>query len=125
MAGDEPSRASSSCATRRTGTSGSASAHSCRNPSYAARLAATSPAIANLDDDALTLEVVIGADDGAVHVLASDGTELAGWPALVGDFAEPHLYDVAVAEDGAITLVGELEMVMRSPVGGATWARVH
>jgi hypothetical protein len=42
------------------------------------------------------------------------------WPALVEDFAEPHLYDVAVAEDGAITLVGEFEMVMRSPDGGAT-----
>lgn len=47
------------------------------------------------------------------------------WPALVEDFAEPHLYDVAVAEDGTITLVGEFEIVMRSPDGGASWARVH
>ncbi len=56
----------------------------------------TSPAIANLDDDALTLEVVIGADDGAVHVLTVDGTELAGWPAPVGDtlYSSPAVADI-------------------------------
>lgn len=56
----------------------------------------TSPAIANLDDDPATLEIVIGADDGAVHVLASDGSELPGWPAFVGDtlFSSPAVADV-------------------------------
>jgi hypothetical protein len=55
-----------------------------------------SPAIANLDDDASTLEIVIGGDDGAVHVLAIDGSELPGWPAMTGDtlFSSPAVADV-------------------------------
>jgi photosystem II stability/assembly factor-like uncharacterized protein len=47
------------------------------------------------------------------------------WPAIVEDFAEPHLYDVTVAEDGTITIVGEFELVLRSVDRGASWQRVH
>ncbi len=47
------------------------------------------------------------------------------WQPIVEDFAEPHLYDVHVAPDGAITLVGEFELVLRSGDAGASWTRVH
>jgi len=47
------------------------------------------------------------------------------WPAIVEDFAEPHLYDVAIAPDGAVTIVGEFELVMRSEDEGRTWQRLN
>ena len=47
------------------------------------------------------------------------------WPAIVEDFADPHLYDVDVSESGVITLVGEFGIVMRSEDAGETWQRAH
>lgn len=47
------------------------------------------------------------------------------WKAFTSDGAEPHLYDVHVAADGEVTVVGEFEIVMRSRNGGATWTLLH
>lgn len=47
------------------------------------------------------------------------------WQTLSSDGIEPHLYDVHVADDGEVTVVGELEMVMRSRDGGAYWNLLH
>lgn len=47
------------------------------------------------------------------------------WPAIVDDFADPHLYDVEVSASGVITLVGEFGIVMRSADGGVSWERSH
>ena len=47
------------------------------------------------------------------------------WPAIVEDFADPHLYDVDVSDAGVITLVGEFGIVMRSEDAGKTWQRAY
>jgi len=47
------------------------------------------------------------------------------WKAFTSDGAEPHLYDVHVADNGEVTVVGEFEMVIRSRDGGATWNLLH
>lgn len=66
---------------------------------------------------------------GTVLVSRDDGehweTQSFDWPAIVEDYAEPHLYDVSVSEQGVVTVVGEFELVMRSEDGGLTWSRVH
>jgi len=46
------------------------------------------------------------------------------WAQLNPDGFEPHLYDVHVADDGAITLVGESGLILRS-ADGASWQVVH
>lgn len=47
------------------------------------------------------------------------------WEAVLGDFLEPHLYDVVVDEAGVITLIGEFELILRSADGGDTWQTIH
>jgi photosystem II stability/assembly factor-like uncharacterized protein len=47
------------------------------------------------------------------------------WEAILNDFLEPHIYDVAVFEDNTILLVGEFELVIRSADGGDTWEVVN
>ena len=47
------------------------------------------------------------------------------WKAFTTDGAEPHLYDVHVADDGEVTLVGEFELILRSRDGGASWVALH
>ncbi len=47
------------------------------------------------------------------------------WEAILGDFLEPHLYDVNVDEAGVITLIGEFELIYRSTDGGETWKTLH
>jgi hypothetical protein len=44
----------------------------------------SSPAIALLDDDPLTQEVVIGCDDGYVYAWTAEGNAVPGWPVSVG-----------------------------------------
>ena len=44
---------------------------------------AGSPAFADLDDNG-SQELLVTTDDGSVHALRSDGSELAGWPASTG-----------------------------------------
>jgi photosystem II stability/assembly factor-like uncharacterized protein len=46
------------------------------------------------------------------------------WMQLNPDGFEPHLYDVHVADDGLITLVGEAGLVLRS-ADGANWQVLH
>jgi photosystem II stability/assembly factor-like uncharacterized protein len=46
------------------------------------------------------------------------------WGQLNPDGFEPHLYDVHVADDGVITLVGESGLILRS-ADGANWRVVH
>jgi len=48
----------------------------------------SSPAIANLDSDPTTLEVVIGCDDGKLYAWGPDGKAVPGWPVIVGDSLE-------------------------------------
>lgn len=43
------------------------------------------------------------------------------WEAILDDFLEPHIYDVAVFDDGSIMLTGEFELIMFSPDQGETW----
>jgi photosystem II stability/assembly factor-like uncharacterized protein len=47
------------------------------------------------------------------------------WKAFSSDGAEPHLYDVQVADNGEATVVGEFEMVLRSRDHGASWSLLH
>lgn len=47
------------------------------------------------------------------------------WTAFTQDGAEPHLYDVHVADDGTATVVGEFELVLRSGIGGLLWKALH
>jgi photosystem II stability/assembly factor-like uncharacterized protein len=47
------------------------------------------------------------------------------WEAVVGDFVEPHLYDVNVADDGEITIVGEFELILRSSNEGKSWQKLR
>ena len=47
------------------------------------------------------------------------------WKPFTSEGAEPHLYDVHVAEDGEVTLVGEFELILRSKDGGASWQALH
>jgi photosystem II stability/assembly factor-like uncharacterized protein len=46
------------------------------------------------------------------------------WMQLNPDGFEPHLYDVHVADDGVITLVGESGLILRS-TDGANWQVAH
>lgn len=41
------------------------------------------------------------------------------WKNFNSDGAEPHLYDVHVAEDGEVTVIGEFELILRSKDGGS------
>lgn len=54
------------------------------------------PALANIDDDPLTLETVAGDAAGFLHVFCSDGSPLNGWPRDLGDslLAAPAVGDV-------------------------------
>jgi len=45
----------------------------------------SSPAIASLDDNPYTKEVVVGCDDGYLYVWDHQGNALPGWPANLGD----------------------------------------
>ena len=47
------------------------------------------------------------------------------WKPFTSEGAEPHLYDVQVADDGEVTLVGEFELILRSRDGGAKWTALH
>jgi photosystem II stability/assembly factor-like uncharacterized protein len=47
------------------------------------------------------------------------------WKVLLGTDAEPHLYAVQVAEDGAVTLTGEFELVLRSAGSAGRWEVLH
>ncbi|WP_421881023.1 photosystem II stability/assembly factor-like protein [Methylibium sp.] len=46
------------------------------------------------------------------------------WSTITEDGAEPHLYDIHVADDGTVTAVGEFELVMRSS-DGKQWKALH
>lgn len=46
------------------------------------------------------------------------------WSAITEDGAEPHLYDIHVADDGTVTAVGEFELVMRTS-DGKQWTALH
>jgi photosystem II stability/assembly factor-like uncharacterized protein len=47
------------------------------------------------------------------------------WNRITGQSAEPHLYGVHIGDEGAITVVGEFELVLRSTDGGAQWKVLH
>ena len=47
------------------------------------------------------------------------------WKAFTSDGVEPHLYDVHVAENGEVTVIGEFELILRSKDGGANWLAMH
>jgi len=47
------------------------------------------------------------------------------WKPFTSEGAEPHLYDVHVAEDGEVTVVGEFELILRSKDGGSSWQALH
>ncbi len=47
------------------------------------------------------------------------------WTGYTEDGAEPHLYDVHVADDGSATVVGEFELILRSDAAGAQWKALH
>lgn len=47
------------------------------------------------------------------------------WSAVNSDGAEPHLYDVHVADSGEVTIAGEFESVLRSADGGGHWSVLH
>lgn len=67
--------------------------------------------------------VLRSADGG--HSWAAVGLD---WPAISPSGAEPHLYDVHVADDGSVTVVGEFGLILRSGSGsgsGASWRVVH
>jgi photosystem II stability/assembly factor-like uncharacterized protein len=51
-------------------------------------------------------------------------SEPIDWKGLTPDGAEPHLYGVHVADDGAVTVVGEFELVLRSR-DGRSWKPLH
>lgn len=57
----------------------------------------SSPAIANLDGDPTTLEVVIGCDDGKVYAWGPGGAAVPGWPVTLPDSVKssPAVADVA------------------------------
>jgi photosystem II stability/assembly factor-like uncharacterized protein len=46
------------------------------------------------------------------------------WSTITEDGAEPHLYDIHVADDGTVTAVGEFELVMRTG-DGQQWKALH
>jgi hypothetical protein len=56
----------------------------------------SSPAIAQLDDNPVTQEVVVGCDDGYLYAWDCDGNALPGWPVNVGDVvrSSPAVGDV-------------------------------
>jgi photosystem II stability/assembly factor-like uncharacterized protein len=47
------------------------------------------------------------------------------WTNITTDGAEPHLYDLHIAEDGTVTAVGEFELVLRSNGEGSAWKVLH
>jgi hypothetical protein len=56
----------------------------------------SSPAIASLDADESTLEIIVGCDDGKLYVFRDDGTLATGWPVTIGDtlFSSPAVGDI-------------------------------
>ena len=56
----------------------------------------SSPVIGPLDDNPMTLEVVIGCDDGKLYAWGADGKALAGWPVVLPDsiLSSPALGDI-------------------------------
>ena len=57
----------------------------------------SSPAIAEMDGDPMTLEVVIGCDNGRLYCFDHAGQPVAGWPVILGDsiFSSPAVGDIA------------------------------
>jgi len=57
----------------------------------------SSPAIASLDGDPTTLEVVIGCDDGKLYAFKPGGGNVPGWPVTLGDSikSSPAVGDIA------------------------------
>jgi photosystem II stability/assembly factor-like uncharacterized protein len=47
------------------------------------------------------------------------------WEAILNDFLEPHIYDVAVFDDNTIMVVGEFELILLSADGGDSWEVVN
>lgn len=93
----------------------------------------TAPAVTN----ARILAVAVNAA-GTAYAVGGFGTLLRSadwgqtwqvqtpdWKAFSGDGAEPHLYDVHVADSGEVTVAGEFEMVLRSRDDGAHWSLLH
>ncbi len=75
-----------------------------------AGLGAGSPAFSDLDGDGAD-ELVVAGDDGAVHALRPDGSELAGWPTRTGTprwwpNRSPTATSDGISPPGAAVLVG-------------------
>ena len=51
--------------------------------------------------------------------------QVVDWKGFTEGGAEPHLYDVHVAEDGTPTIVGEFELILRATNGGSQWKALH
>jgi photosystem II stability/assembly factor-like uncharacterized protein len=64
--------------------------------------------------------ILISADFGKTWRLST-----LDWFAVLDDYVEPHLYDVHVADDGQITVIGEFALVIQSRDGGVTWQKRH
>lgn len=47
------------------------------------------------------------------------------WSKITPEGAEPHLYDLHIAEDGTVTMVGEFETVLRTSGDGSDWKVLH
>ena len=85
----------------------------------------TSPLIADLDGVPGTLEVVVGCDDGKLHVWSSTAAPLAGWPVDLGDTIRSSPAAGDIAGDGAREIVvGCNDGTIRaySIAGGELWA---
>jgi hypothetical protein len=56
----------------------------------------SSPALARIDDDPMTLEVVIGNDDGYLYAFKADGNSAPGWPVNLGTeiYSSPAVGDI-------------------------------
>ena len=64
--------------------------------------------------------VIVSADFGKTWQLST-----LDWFAVLDDYVEPHLYDVHIADDGQITVIGEFALVIQSRDGGITWQKRH
>ena len=75
-----------------------------------------------------SVAVAVGAF-GAILVSADFGKtwqpSILDWFAVLDDYVEPHLYDVHIADDGQITIIGEFALVIQSRDGGVTWQKRH
>ncbi len=56
----------------------------------------SSPALADMDGDPATLEVIVGCDDGKIHVWTAHGEAAPGWPVDCGDtiYSSPAVGDI-------------------------------